>query len=102
MIKITFLDGTDITINEETVIYGYTNFSDDPEKEFYLKEFYTNSINGNEGKKTSRLTTYDEKIGIMGFILSVDCFLIGEDTKNSILYRSTAVKSVENLDFYFD
>lgn len=99
MIVISFLDGTDITITEETVLNGFRNFSDDLEKEFYLKKVYSNSINGNETEGASRLSTDDNKVGIMGFILSVDCFSIGEDS--SIIYRSSAVKSVENSNFSF-
>ncbi|MEI2281253.1 hypothetical protein [Paenibacillus polysaccharolyticus] len=99
MIVINFLDGTDITITKDTVLNGFNNFSDDPEKEFYLKKVYSDSINGSETKEASRLSTDDRKVGIMGFILSVDCFSIGEE--GNTLYRSSAVKSVENSNFSF-
>ncbi|PQP82810.1 hypothetical protein C0Q44_15610 [Paenibacillus sp. PCH8] len=99
MIVISFLDGTDITITEETVLNGFRNFSHDPEREFYIKKVFSNSINGSETKEASRLSTDDKKVGIMGFVLSVDCFSIGEESNT--LYRSSAVKSVENSNFSF-
>lgn len=114
VVEITFLDGSKITIENETVINGYMNDSDVtkgtenedtepkiPEKEFYIRQFYSNSIDGSEGKEASLLATSDFKIGIMGFVLSVDCFSIGRDTRNATLYRSSSVRSVDNLEFIF-
>ncbi|MCG7377408.1 hypothetical protein MH215_10410 [Paenibacillus sp. ACRSA] len=101
MIVITFLDDSSITIENDTVLNGYKNDSDDPKESYYLRQVYSNSIDGSEGKEASRLTTVDGKVGVMGFILSVDCFSIGRNTESNILYRSSAVKSVENTNFSF-
>lgn len=101
MVKITLLDGEEITLESGTVLNGYKNSSNDPTKEFYLEAVYSNSIDGIEGKEASRLATVNAKVGIMGFILSVDCFSIGRDFTNSVMYRSSAVKSVENIDYHF-
>ncbi|MDT0124191.1 hypothetical protein Q9R46_16145 [Paenibacillus sp. RRE4] len=101
MVNITFLDGSSIMIEKDTVINGYKNDSDNPEREYYLRQVYSNSIDGIEGYEASRLATVDEKVGIMGFILSVDCFSIGRDTGSNTLYLSSAVKSVENSNFSF-
>lgn len=95
MVIINFLDGESIEIYEDTVLNGY-NKSPDDGKEFYLSNVYTDSINGQFSKEGSRLSTVNPKIGIIGFILSVDCFSIGFNTEDNIVYLSSAVKSVEN------
>lgn len=96
MVKITFLDGSSILIKKDTVLNGYKNYSDNPEREYYLQQVFSNSIDGMEGYEASRLVTVDEKVGVMGFILSVDCFSIGQYEESNTLYLSSAVKSVEN------
>ncbi|MGN7354427.1 hypothetical protein ACTHPJ_24090 [Paenibacillus amylolyticus] len=101
MVEITFLDDSSITIEKDTVLNGFKNDSDDPKEAYYLRQVYSNSIDGSESDEASRLATVDGKVGVMGFILSVDCFSIGRDTVGNILYRSSAVKSVDNTNFSF-
>ncbi|MEK3867831.1 hypothetical protein NSQ91_13835 [Paenibacillus sp. FSL R7-0048] len=96
MVIINFLDGTHLEILADTVLNGYKN--DSTEDIFYLKNVFEDSIDGrnNTEGKASKLFAGDYKVGVMGFILSVDCFSVGLDTINNAVYLSTAVKSVEN------
>ncbi|MEH7490864.1 hypothetical protein [Neobacillus niacini] len=96
MVKITFLDGTEVLIESDTVLNGFKNYSKEPH-EFYLSGEYTDSIDGQFSKNGSRLATADARVGIAGFLLSVDCFSVGYDTEETVLYFTSAVKSVENL-----
>jgi len=95
LVIINFIDGESIEIFEDTVLNGYNKAPDDG-KEFYLNNVYSDSVNGQFSKEGSRLSTVNPKIGILGFILSVDCFSVGHDTINNVVYLSSAVKSVEN------
>lgn len=95
MVKITLLDGEEITIRSNTVVNGYNKTADDPE--YYMVNVFTDSIDGQFSKDGSRIATVNPMVGILGFILSVDAFSFGLDTKNNVLYLSTAVKSVRNV-----
>jgi hypothetical protein len=95
MVIINFNDGSYLEIHSDTVLNGYKNSSDD-EKEFYLRNIFTDSIDGKFSKDGSKLSTGNPKIGILGFLLSVDCFSVGVDTESNVVYFSSAVKSVEN------
>lgn len=95
MVVINFLDGTHLFIEKDTVLNGYKNNKSD--EEFYLSNVFSDSIDGHLSKEASKLSTVNPQIGILGFILSVDCFSVGYDTENNIVYLSTAVKSVENF-----
>lgn len=94
MVVINFLDGTHLVIEKGTVLNGYKNNKSD--EEFYLSNVFSDSIDGRLSKEASKLSTVNPQIGILGFILSVDCFSAGLDTENNVVYLSSAVKSVEN------
>lgn len=94
MVIINFLDGSHLEIQADTILNGYKKT--DSDKEFYLANVFTDSIDGQFSKDGSKLATVNPQIGILGFILSVDFFSVGSDTENNIVYLSTAVKSVEN------
>ncbi|WP_340397992.1 hypothetical protein NST50_13870 [Paenibacillus sp. FSL E2-0202] len=96
MVIINFLDGTHLIIEKETILNGYKNLESDKETEFYLEEVFSDNIDGLISKKASKLSSTNLKVGIVGFILSVDCFTVGHDTENSPIYLSNSVKSVEN------
>ncbi|MPW26429.1 hypothetical protein GC105_11575 [Alkalibaculum sp. M08DMB] len=89
MIRITFIDGEHIDISRDTTLIGINNSSRNKRDEtFYLQQEY-NSIVDNG---LSLLTT-DERLGITGFILSFDCFTLGE-SENETIYLKSAVKSI--------
>jgi hypothetical protein len=94
LVTINFLDGDHLVIEKDTVLNGYKKI--EGENEFYLKNVFSDSIDGHNSKEASKLSTVNPQIGILGFILSVDCFSIGPDTENNVVYLSTSVKSVEN------
>lgn len=94
MVKITFVDGTNLVINRNTVLNGFKNDTGDV---FYLENYFKDSVDGQFSKHGSMLATVNPMVGIAGFILSVDCFSVGQDTENNVIYFSSAVKSVENL-----
>jgi hypothetical protein len=94
MVKIKFSDGTSILIREGTLVNGYKNSSADKDQEFYLERVFSDSTNGINSTNGSRLSTSNPMVGIMGFILSVDCFTIDDDQDK--LFKSSAVVSVEN------
>ncbi|MGG3278813.1 hypothetical protein [Paenibacillus solani] len=94
MVRIRFADGATFIVKADTVLHGYRNISSDPEKEFYLEEVYSGSIDGASEENGSRLSTTNPAVGVMGFILSVDCFTFGDNI--NAIYRSAAVVSVEN------
>ncbi|MFW5438821.1 hypothetical protein [Paenibacillus apiarius] len=96
MVKITFLDNSELHIKADTVLNGYKR-SDKVGAEYYLTNVFTDSIDGKFSKEGSLVATVNPKVGISGFLLSVDCFSVGLDTENNVLYFSSAVKSVENL-----
>jgi len=89
VIKITFIDGQSIDITDDTTLIGINNSlreeKDDP---FYLQQGY-NSLWDNG----LLLSTTDKRLGITGFILSHDCFALGEGEDKTI-YMSSAVKSI--------
>ncbi|MDM5283794.1 MULTISPECIES: hypothetical protein [Peribacillus] len=99
MVLITLIDGQTLEINEDTVLNGYKATAADSDTEFYLNQLYSNSINGklSFNKEASALNTAIPMVGIAGFIGSVDYFSIGLDTDNAVLYKATAVKSVQNM-----
>ncbi|QAR59235.1 hypothetical protein BS11774_01205 [Bacillus subtilis] len=92
--KITFLDGEELIIERDTFINGYKADG------FYLQNVFTDTIDGHmsTGKADElSIATTNPKIGITGFILSVDCFSIGLDHESNKHYLSSAVKSIENI-----
>lgn len=95
MVLINFIDGEHIEVFEDTILNGYRKTKDDG-SEFYLANVYSNSIDSQLSKEASRLSTVNPKIGISGFLLSVDCFSLGLDTENNVLYFTSSIKSVEN------
>ncbi|WP_010500614.1 hypothetical protein [Paenibacillus elgii] len=94
MVKINFLDGTELVIHEDTVLNGYKSSEG---ISYYLERHSRDSINGFFNKEGSPLATVNPMVGVMGFILSFDCFSVGLDTENNVLYLPSSVKSVENL-----
>jgi hypothetical protein len=93
LVTITFLDGSLLTIDEDTVLNGYTKSSSEG---FYMTNVFTDSVNGKFSKEGSPLSTVNPQVGILGFLCSVDCFSVGLDTENNVVYFSSAVKSVHN------
>ncbi|WLR44422.1 hypothetical protein LC087_19130 (plasmid) [Bacillus carboniphilus] len=92
MIKITFIDGTHIDVNEDTVLNGYKGVPGNAKDgEFYLENVYSGAI----GDNPPLLATSVPPIGIAGFLLTSDCFSVGINTENPKFYMTSAVKSVE-------
>lgn len=86
MIRITFLDGQTVDVNESTVLIGIDNYSKDDG--YYLQQMYNSSMD-----KNFMLSSCDERLGIGGFLLSHKLFTLGEDPDET-LYMTSAVKSI--------
>lgn len=91
MIIINMIDGEKIEVHRDTVLVGYNNLS--TSSGFYLQKKYVGDIEGNFDKKGSPLNTADERLGIAGFLLSFECFTIGEEY-NAEIHFTSAVKSI--------
>lgn len=89
MVRINFLDGTYIDISSDMHLIGINKCSGKAKKDCF---FLTQEYNWFDDKGLG-LSTVDERLGITGFILSFDCFAVGNNTDDTV-YMQSAVKSV--------
>lgn len=61
-----------------------------------MENIFCDSIDGQNSKDGSLLATRDPLVGVLGFLMSVDCFSVGHETEYNVVYLTSAVKSVEN------
>ena len=89
ILRITFLDGTFVDVSESTPLIGINNVvRQSNDDSFYLSQGYNARID-----KGLSLGTFDERLGITGFLLSFDCFALS-DKENETIYMRSAVKSI--------
>lgn len=89
MIRITFIDGEQIDITEDTTLIGISNAPRrNDEDSFYIQQEYDSDID-----KGLALASSDDRRGITGFILSHDCFTLGQSDTETI-YMTSAIKSI--------
>lgn len=89
MIRIHFLDSTSVAVSAETPFVGIHNCPcTDTDSGFYVQQHY-NALHD----KKSRLSTVDERLGILGFLLSHPCFMLKDDEYGTI-YFTSAIKAI--------
>lgn len=89
LIRINFLDGTYIDISSDTHLVGISRCSRKTKSDC---SFRTREYNWFDNKGLG-LSTVDERLGVTGFILSYDCFSVGNNADDTV-YLQSAVKSV--------
>jgi hypothetical protein len=90
--RITFCDGEQLYVTDEKFILNGWVATEDERNEYYCKMVYETVGEHYE------FETFNPIVGIAGFIGKVDYFSVGRDTENCKIYKSTSVKSIDNLN----
>lgn len=93
MVRIMFIDGKYVDVTDETVLIGINNSSNNSvgnNNSFYLQEEYNS-----QSDNSAALMKQDKSRGVASFILSHNCFSVGDNSQE--LFMTSAVKSVDTI-----
>lgn len=89
MLKITLQDGKEINLSKSDLLVGFDSLpATDTNKTYFAIEGYSSFYNDD-----LTLTTDNPELALTSFLLTHECFAIGDKT-NKLFYMSSFVKSV--------